>query len=338
MPDQRPPPARRPARHQVEAREVARRGLQARRARRGRTCRRGRARRRTRRAASPRSMRRASGRRAPSAIAAERRREQREEDVAAVPAAAVEAQDEGEQVERERHDPQQRHGGDVLRDVVGHREQQQRARRGERAPQHWRASVGGGASPPSRLRRRRAPRMDGRRARAGSTLASPRRAHSTDEERVARRPADRLRARRRPRLDSERIAEQRQQRREVGQREQAVRARAGKRSREPRLHQRAGGRQQEIRQADGGGEQPEDLPRRILAARGFQCASGNDRQQRRLTSEQREVQPTCARGCERRVRPVGSRRSRRAAASGRTPGRWSIPRPSRRTTAGSAWR
>ena len=67
---------------------------------------------------------------------AERRGGHRQEDVAPVPARAVEAEDERQQVERQRHDPQQRHRRDVLRDVVRHREQQQRAGRGERAPEH----------------------------------------------------------------------------------------------------------------------------------------------------------------------------------------------------------
>ena len=66
---------------------------------------------------------------------AKSRRQHREESVAQVPALAVEAEDEGEEIDRERHDPQQRHGGDVLRDVVGHREEQERARGGERAPE-----------------------------------------------------------------------------------------------------------------------------------------------------------------------------------------------------------
>ena len=50
--------------------------------------------------------------------------QRREDELALVPAGAVEAEDERQQVQRQRHDPQQRHRRDVLRDVVGHGEQQ----------------------------------------------------------------------------------------------------------------------------------------------------------------------------------------------------------------------
>ena len=52
-----------------------------------------------------------------------------------VPALALEGDDEAREVERERREPQQRHRGDVLRQVVGHREQQHRAGGGQREPQ-----------------------------------------------------------------------------------------------------------------------------------------------------------------------------------------------------------
>ena len=107
---------------------------------------------------------------------------------------AVEAEDEGQQIERQRHDPQQRHRRDVLRDVVGHREQQHRARRGERAPEDLarRASAArsiapeataceGDAScaraPPTsghlQARRTRRPRRARRRARSRPTIPTP---------------------------------------------------------------------------------------------------------------------------------------------------------------------
>jgi len=59
----------------------------------------------------------------------------RQEEVAPVPAGAVEAQDEREEVERERHDPQERDRRDVLRDVVRDRQQQDGSGRRERDPQ-----------------------------------------------------------------------------------------------------------------------------------------------------------------------------------------------------------
>ena len=214
---------------------------------------------------------------------AQSRREHREKGVAPVPALAVEAEDEREEIDRERRDPQQRHGGDVLRDVVGHREQQQRPGGGQRAPQHLardgrRRLVRGFVPALRRLVRRREDRRVPRRA-SGSTSRRRRRGR-----RRARRPTDqpdRLRARRRPWLEQERIADERQHRREIRQREQPVRARAGPRAREPDLDQRARRRQQEVRQADGRREQAQDQPRRALGAGRLPVGARDDRQQRR---------------------------------------------------------
>ena len=59
-----------------------------------------------------------------------------EECLARVPALSIEAQDERDQVDRQRHQPQHRNAGDVLRDVIGDREQQRRCRgRQEQPPQ-----------------------------------------------------------------------------------------------------------------------------------------------------------------------------------------------------------
>jgi hypothetical protein len=60
----------------------------------------------------------------------------REKKIALVPARAIEAEDEGEQVDGKRRNPEQWHRRDVLRDVIGDSKQQQRSRSGERAPQH----------------------------------------------------------------------------------------------------------------------------------------------------------------------------------------------------------
>ncbi len=94
-----------------------------------------------------------------------------------------------------------------------------------------------------------------------------------------------------PRLEQERIADERQHRREIRQREQPIRARARTAPREPRLHQRARRRQQEVRQADRRGEQAEDQPRRVLGARrASSCAPGMIGSTRRLDEQQRDVQ------------------------------------------------
>ena len=105
----------------------------------------------------------------------------------------------------------------------------------------------------------------------------PGRCAQHDEQRVARRPAERLRARRRPRLEQERVADERQHRREVRQREQPVGARSRVRAREPRLHQRARRRQQEVGQADRRRQHPEDQQRRALVAGRLPVHAGDDR-------------------------------------------------------------
>ena len=127
------------------------------------------------------------------------------------------------------------------------------------------------------------------------------------ERGVPGRPAERLHARRRPRLEQERIADQRQHRREVRQREQAVGRRRREAPREPRLHERAGRRQQEVRQPDRHREHAEDEPRRVLVADGLPAFRGNDRQHHEARDEQRDVQHDRAPRRELPHRPVGVR-------------------------------
>ena len=110
-----------------------------------------------------------------------------------------------------------------------------------------------------------------------------------DERRVAGGPAERLPSRRRPRLEQERVADERQHRREVRQREQPVRARAGPRAGEPRLHQRARRRQQEVGQPDRRDQHAEDQPRRVLRAGGLPPDARNDRQHGERHEQQRRV-------------------------------------------------
>jgi len=218
---------------------------------------------------------------------AERRGDHRHDQVALVPAGAVEAQDERQEVERQRQDPQQRHGGDVLRDVVRDREQQDRAGGRERDPQRLprerrRRLVGGVLPASGRLGRRSARRAQARDAR---------RRGEHDERHVADRPAPGLRARGHPGLEQERIADEREHRGEVRQREEPVGATAGEMAREPGLHERARRREQEIRQPDRRDEHAEDQPQRVLVAGGLPVRGGHDRQQRDARDEQRDVQP-----------------------------------------------
>ena len=178
------------------------------------------------------------------------------------------------------------------RDVIGHGEEQHRAHRGERAPEHL-----------SRRRRRslgKAVADHGLRLRGpfgdcrGSRLAEARPARGGaehDEQRVRGRPAQGLRACRRPRLEQERISDEREHRCEIRQREQAIGARARTGAREPRLDQRARRRQQEVGQADRDGEQAQDQPRRVLVAGRLPAAAGNDGQRDQRDDEERDVQP-----------------------------------------------
>ena len=132
-----------------------------------------------------------------------------------------------------------------------------------------------------------------------SALARPRGGHREGHEHhVAGRPRPGLHARRDPGLDQERVAQQREHRREVGQREQPIRIAAGKPAREPGLHQRARRRQQEVRQADRRGQQAQDLPDRILVAGGLPERARHDRQQRETHEQQRDVQAHLRAGCQ----------------------------------------
>ncbi len=146
-----------------------------------------------------------------------------------------------------------------------------------------------------------------------------------DEHDVAHRPAERLRARRHPRLEQERVADERQHRREVRQREQAIRARAGARPREPRLDQRAGRRQQEVRQADRHCEQPEDQPRRILESRRLPLDARERSAARRAIRRAAQCGRRSAREAEADARRGPNTRNRREASPGRTRDKWSTP-------------
>ena len=134
-------------------------------------------------------------------------------DVAAVPARVIEAQDERRQVDREGQDPQQRNRSDVLRDVVRNRQQQQRARRRERSPQD--------VARRCRRRSRRIDRLGHAQSGFVSSGPAPRRIpgeaatghgprprldqpaarHRATNTPVTCRPAERLHARRHPRLE-----------------------------------------------------------------------------------------------------------------------------------------
>ncbi len=205
-------------------------------------------------------------------------------DAPLIPSAPLEAQDEGDEIERERQDPQERHRGDIVRDVIGHGEQHERAHGGEQQPPHviaWRG--------------RRA-RIRYRNCFVGLDCAPPPDAvgggsrTQRDKRNVRRAPAPRLGRSRDPRLECERIRDQRKQRAEIGQREQAIYRARGKGAREPRLHQRPGSGEQEIGQSDGDSEQSQDAPRRVLVAGGLPVRARDDGQRGEARGEEHDVQ------------------------------------------------
>ena len=70
--------------------------------------------------------------------------EQREPEGPMIPARAVEADDERKQIEAQRQDPEERHYGDVLAELVGDREEQHDAAGGQGEPQQLPPRRGGG--------------------------------------------------------------------------------------------------------------------------------------------------------------------------------------------------
>ena len=204
-------------------------------------------------------------------------------DVALVPDAALEAEDERQQVDRERNHPQQRDRGDVLGEVIGDAEERDRSHGREGQPQHDRASarcgllgIGGHLAAGHRERRQVA-------ALPGECRAQH------HEPCIPRRPPGRLLRVGEPRLEQERVSEERQHGGEIRQREQPVRARPGIGAREPGLHQRAGRGEQEVGQADGGEQEQQDAHDRVVVASGLPAGIGGDRQQGEARDQQRDM-------------------------------------------------
>src|SRR6185436_15210091 len=192
-----------------------------------------------------------------------------------------EGEDEGDEVQRERQHPQEGHARDVLRDVVGHREQHYRAHRRQQQPPDLvagrdRLRVGGG--------RRYLPRIESIHREPRGDAAEQR--EPGEQERPC--PAERRQVEHR--LEQHREAEQREQRSEVGKREQPIGHHALEAPPVPRLQQRRGGRQQEVRQADGRAEQQQDAQDRLLVALRLPAGGGEDRQAGERNHEQRHVQ------------------------------------------------
>src|SRR6202008_4414370 len=97
------------------------------------------------------------------------------------------------------------------------------------------------------------------------------------EARVARAPSKGLAERRNPRLQDEGIGHQREQGREVREREESINSTRRKSPREPGLYQRPGRRKQEVGQAYGRAQQAEDAPGRLFVAGRLPCRIGENR-------------------------------------------------------------
>ena len=232
-----------------------------------------------------------------------------EERLARVPAVTVETQNKGEQVERQRHQPQHRDAGDVFGHVIGHREQQRRCGRRQHEPPEIRAARGGwrvGHGGISVWRRRRA--LARAQMRCSTRLASrdldrkPSDHH--DEHRIQRRPAPSLVAKREHRLDDERIAEQRGERRAVRQCEETIRIPVRMRSREPHLHQRARRSQHEVRKSDRRRQEPQDVRDRRGTVDRLPVSRCHDRQRQQRYQREDSMDARMADDAEPPRRPV----------------------------------
>ena len=137
-------------------------------------------------------------------------------------------EDERKQVDREWRDPQQGDGSNVLADVIGNGEQQERTRRRQGAPKNL----------TTRARRRFGPgkaggcgvlgcAATGRWCGRAEAVPTARDAKQ-HEDRIGNGPAIGLHSGRDPGFKAERIADQCQHRREIRQGEQPVRAASGK--------------------------------------------------------------------------------------------------------------
>ena len=173
----------------------------------------------------------------------------------AVPALAVKTNDESEQVQAQRHDPQERNHRHILADLIGDRQQTHGTERGQHQPQQdaWidrrstapapgfsdRAPCGRGQIPPaiaSATPPLNSAKAGSRTTRAGSAHASQRPARSRTDTTAAPRATD------------------------VGQRVEPVRDPAVECPAVPGLHQRRGSGQQEVGQPDVRGQQHQNAP------------------------------------------------------------------------------
>ena len=126
-----------------------------------------------------------------------------------------------------------------------------------------------------------------------------------DEEAEADGPHHGLLLAGEPDLEEDWVAEEREERADVGEGVEAVGGDAGVGDAEPLLHERSGGGEDEVRQADRDGEEEEDLPRGIAGDVGFPAVVGGDRQEREGEEQEAEVEGGLTAGLQERRGKVG---------------------------------
>ena len=198
------------------------------------------------------------------------------------PRTLAEHGDEGEQVDRKRHHPQERRRRDVRGQIGGDRDHEARRHRGQRDPAHPLAGTG-------------ARNIDGR-GRCGGRYRADRQQSGAGEQHREQRETDRpdrcLRLQGQERLDDHGIGEQGRERTEIGRGVEHVRiaglpvATGGK----PALQQRRTRRQREKRQPDRRREQAEQPERRTLRRRNTPTGRDRDRQHHGRYPDQRQMQ------------------------------------------------
>ena len=209
--------------------------------------------------------------------------EQRREHAARIPARVIETDDEAQQVERERQNPQERNHRDVDAEFARRRHEQHGRQRRQRDPQEFlstaglggiRSDLSSGWGKPGWLRAAEPPR-----ARAAQRGKAP----EPDG------PAPRLGGARKQRFNRERITDEREQRRDIRQRVEAIRRLVRMRETKPTLQQRSGCGEQQVGQPERGGEEQENAQRRLVAGGGLPSGSGDDGEPDQREREQRDV-------------------------------------------------
>ena len=214
---------------------------------------------------------------------------------------AFEGDDEGDEIDGERHDPDERDRGDALGDESGDRDERQRAQRREHDPAHRHGerhgrARGGRIFGDQRIAITARRRRDRDRAKAGPGSGTA----QEYEEHIAGRPQPSLCGRRQRRLEQEGIGQEAEERGGVGQREEPIRRTHA--ARIPSLDERARGGEEEVGQADHAREQRQDAQGR-LAITLLPCRRGDDRQRCQADGQKEAVNDDLAS----RRRPAGQR-------------------------------